>query len=408
VRRGDAHAPFLARLRKSGLDPSAFRHRHVAPWVVVGIVVLGLAILMPFTAPGLAPLSQRVATLASLVFLLATPGLVMGMGRRAVWIALLLVGLLYGLTAWGGVALHLEDLFVVAVIMSFAIFALAGFNLVFVLEEMVYDTHRLLHLRSRAWLAVPTALALALALAIPGWERRGGPHLPALWAASLAASGALVGWWAVRAVSPMPNDRAILRELHLFVVGTLAATGLADAIHYLQEATGLVPSLVAYLSLLGTWVYVSYTTLQRTHFLLRGRNVLPWVAILLSASFAIVAHAQGLYAAQGTPAVESLVGQRVTYMVVGVWVGIAFYAARAAWRLLDKFAAGRKGAVKAVAREGAKVVGGVLATERLVETTTYQIYRGLDKVLPGTHRPPEPPKGAEQQRDGSSGEGGNE
>src|SRR5207244_4422543 len=121
-----------------------------------------IAIVLPFTAPRLAPLSQRAATLASLVFLVATPGLVMGMGRRAFLVATVLVLALYGLTAWGGIAFHLEDLFVVAVLMGFAVFSLAGFNLVFVLEEMVYDAHRLLHLRSRAWLALPTLLALAL------------------------------------------------------------------------------------------------------------------------------------------------------------------------------------------------------------------------------------------------------
>jgi hypothetical protein len=384
--------PFLARLRRAGHNPAGFHPRHTSFWLVAGIVLLAVAIVLPFLAPRLAPLSQRTATLASLVFLVATPGLVMGMGRRAFLVATVLVAVLYGLTAWGGIAFHLEDLFILAVVTSFAIFALAGFNLVFVLEEIVYDGHRLLHLRSRAWLALPTLLAPRLALFIPAWGRY-GIHLPALWVASVLVAAAMLGWWAVRAIEPIPNDAAIVREMHLLVLGALAATGLADAVHYLQEASGLVPSLVAYVALLGTWVYVSYTTLQRTHFLLRGTNALPWVAILLSASFAIVAHAQALFLAQGSPAVESLVGQRVAYMVTGVWIGIGFYAARAVGRLLSGVAANRKGAVRAVAKEGVRVAGGVLATERLVEAATYRLYKGLDRVLPGSHRPPAPIKG---------------
>ncbi|MCA1812070.1 MAG: hypothetical protein LC623_08690 [Halobacteriales archaeon] len=392
--RPDRHAPFLRRLRRAGHNPSAFHPRHTSFWLVAGIVLLAVAIVLPFAAPRLAPLSQRVATLASLVFLVATPGLVMGMGRRAFLVALALVLLLYGVTASGGVAFDLEDLFVVAVLMSFAIFALAGFNLVFLLEEMVYDAHRLLHLRSRAWLAVPTLLALALALLIPEWERHGGPRLPALWVASVLVSAGLLGWWAVRALEPVRDDTAVVRELHLLVLGALGATALADAIHYLQQASALVPSLVAYVILLGTWVYVSYTTLQRTHFLLRGSNALPWVAILLSASFAIVAHAQARFLEQGNEAVERLVGQRVTFMVIGVWIGIGFYAARAGWRLLSGIARQRRGAVRVVAKEGARVAGGVLATERLVEAATYRLYKGLDRVLPGSHQPPEPIRGS--------------
>jgi hypothetical protein len=392
---GGPHAhPFLARLRRAGHNPAGFHPRHTSFWLVAGIVLLAVAILLPFVAPRLAPLSQRTATLASLVFLVATPGLVMGMGRRAFLVAAVLVLVLYGLTAWNGIAFHLEDLFVLAVVTSFAIFALAGFNLVFVLEEMVYDAHRLLHLRSRAWLALPTLLALALALLLPAWEAHGGLHLPALWVASVLVSAAMLGWWAVRALEPIPHHAAVVREMHLLVLGALAATGLADAVHYLQEASGLVPSLVAYVALLGTWVYVSYTTLQRTHFLLRGTNALPWVAILLSASFAIVAHAQTMFLAQGSNAVEHLVGQRVTYMVIGVWTGIGFYAARGAWSLLTGVAVSRKGAVRAVAKEGARVASGVLATERLVEAATYQFFKGMDRLIPGSHRPPAPVRGA--------------
>jgi hypothetical protein len=393
----DPHTPFLQRLRRAGHNPAGFHPRHTSFWLVAGIVLLAVAIVLPFLAPGLAPLSQRTATLASLVFLVATPGLVMGMGRRAFLVATILVLALYGLTAWGGIAFHLEDLFIAALVMSFAIFGLAGFNLVFVLEEMVYDAHRILHLRSRAWLALPTLLALGLALLLPAWEAHGGLHLPALWVASVLVAAGMLGWWAVRALEPIRHDAAIVREMHLLVLGALAATGLADAIHYLQEASGLVPSLVAYVALLGTWVYVSYTTLQRTHFLLRGTNALPWVSILLSASFAIVAHAQALFLAQGSPAVEHLVGQRVTSMVVGVWTGIGFYAARALWRLLSGIAGSRKGTVRVVAKEGARVAGGVLATERLVESATYKVFKGMDRLIPGSHRPPAPIRGSAWQ-----------
>src|ERR1041385_598393 len=91
-----AHPPaFLERLRRAGHNPAGFHPRHTSFWLVAGIVLLAIAILLPFLAPGLAPLTQRTATVASLVFLVATPGLVMGMGRRAFLVATALVLALY-------------------------------------------------------------------------------------------------------------------------------------------------------------------------------------------------------------------------------------------------------------------------------------------------------------------------
>jgi hypothetical protein len=384
----------------AGAGPPAapFRGRAAARIMVVGIVLLALTIAGPVWRPGLSAAAERVATLAALVFLLAAPGLAMRMGRRAFVVSAAVVAVLYAASATAALGLEVPvlpvqegDLFVVALLLSFAIFALAGFNLVFVLEEMVYDAHRLMHPRGRAWLAAPLGLCLLLAAGLPLWRAHGGPDLPALWAASVGGTALLSAWWLVRAFGAWRGSRAILRELHLFVVSVLTATLLADGISYLKEAAEFVPALVAYLVMVGTWVYVSYTTLQRTHFLLRARDPLPWVSLLLAASFAIAAHLQMLFRLQGVIAVEDLVGQRVGWMVAGVWVGIGFYSVRALWRGLHLVRADRDapGPARSAAGKAAKVAKGVLATERLAADATYRLYQELDKLLPGTPRPPQ-------------------
>lgn len=380
----------LRRARDSGRDPAPFtRGPRVKIWLTAGVLALMALTVVPFVRPGLSPMTERLATLLALLFLLASVGLWFGMRGRAFLVAFVLVALLYGLTAWTSLAFNVEDFFTIALLVSFGVFALAGFNLVFVLEEMVYDAHRTLHLRHPAWALMPTLVVGALALLIPVWRSAGGPRLSALWVASIANLVVLGSWWFIRLVNRL-DERTVLREIHLFVVGITAAAGLADGVRYLHKATGLVPSVVAYVVLLGTWVYVTYTTLQRAHFLMSGKDTLPWLAVLLAASFAILAHAQVLFEVEGVRAVDELVDLRVSYLIAGIWIGIAFYAARSLWRAA-RLARQRlilRGRAGEMADKAARVAESLLWTERAVEEAAFQVFRRMDEVLPGQSHAP--------------------
>jgi len=391
------HEPFLRRLRRAGRDPAAFRRGQARTWFAAGIAALAVLAVLPFAAPALSTLTARIANLLALVFLLAAAGLWMGMRGRAFAVSAAFVVTLYALTSWTPLAFPLiEDFFVLAVLVSFAIFALAGFNLVFVLEEVVYDAHVRLHVAGRVWAALPTAACVLLVLALPAWRAVGGPDLPALWTAAVVGALLLLFWWAVAWANDV-RDATVLRELHLFVVGALAATALADSVRAFDAVpksgvASLVPSLLAYLVLIGTWVYSSYTTLQRTHFLLKGENWRPWAAILMGASFAILAHAQVLVAQAGRQAVFDLADERVAYLVAGVWIGIAFYGARGlnrVFRFVQRSGLGARS--QKVVRQAERVTGGLARTEQVLQDTALVVFRSIDHVIPGKDQPPQVP-----------------
>ncbi|HLF16510.1 MAG TPA: hypothetical protein VI796_03650, partial [Candidatus Thermoplasmatota archaeon] len=402
-------------------DPTPFKGRRTKRVLVVGILGLAVLAAIPFRWPEMSLATERLATLLSLVFLIAAIGLWLGMGVRSFAVAVAMVLALYGATFWTRLAYDLADFFVVAVIVGFAIFALAGFNLVFVIEEMVHDLHRDLRLRGRAWTAAPTVAVLAIAAGLPWWRLQGGPSLPSLWIASVLGGLVLLGWWFVRALNDVPGGERILRELHLFVIGALAASGLADAVAYVRAGASLLPSLIGYAALLGTWFYVTYTSLQRAHFLLRGNNALPWLAILLGASFAVLAHVQVLFRAGGSRAVADLADERALYLVAGVWIGIGFYVLRALsdlLRLALRSGGVRTTAGRTVATGGARVAEGLLHTPEALEEAAFQLFRRMDELLPGQHRPPQrrgwavephgevkPLEGEESQPPGGGGAG---
>lgn len=400
LRHWRIHVPFLARLRQSGHDEAGFHAPKVGTWFKLGVAAIAVLAVLPFVTPQWSGTTERLATLASLVFLFAAVGLWLGLGGRAFLVASTMVAMLYAATAWTTFAFPLADFFVVAVVASFSVFALAGFNLVFVLEEVVYDVHVRLHVRHRAWEAGPTMLVLAIAIALPVWESSGGPTMPALWTASIAASLALLGWWFIAVVNGI-RGRAVLRELHLLVVGALLASAAADSLFLLEKLPHLIPSLIAYLVLIGTWVYVTYTTLQRTHFLLRGDDAAPWVAILLGASLAILAHAQVLFRTQGSRALTDLADTRLHYLSIGVWVGIAFYVLRSLARILgylrDTRGLGVRG--RQVAGQAARVAGTLEGTARGVQGAAGAVLRGIDHVLPGHAAPAKRVEGWELDKD---------
>ncbi len=391
--RDDIHASTLA-VRKRITSAHAFRDRNVAVLFFVGIPVLTLLAMLPLatqdpvTRAQVASITERLTTVGALSFLIAAPGYWLGLGHRSLAIAGAIVVALYAATAWLGGTGGVNDVFVVARVLAFLIFGLAGFNLVFVLEEMIYDGHRLLPHRRRGWLALPFFLDAALCLFLPWWWGNGGLFLPTFWIAAMITTAMLGSWWFIRLVNQIDLRQIVIRELHLFAAGILAAGLLADAVQYLVDVEGLMPSLLAYGALLATWVYVSYTTLQRTHLLLRGRNAAPWAAILLAATFAIVAHGQELFLKQGTVAVQDLFTQRMDFMIYGVWIAIAFYAVRGVWRALRLVTALRTLTPRGrhVAQQAARVARGVLGTERVVEQATRGLFMGLDRALPGHAR----------------------
>jgi len=393
---GAMHEPFLRRLRKAG-RPDSF-HGRARTWLVLGVLALAVLAFLPIVAPQWSGLTERVATLLSLVFLMASVGLWMGMRGRAFAVAAVFVLSLYALTFWTRLAFPLQDFFVVAVLASFAVFALAGFNLVFVLEEIVYDAHVRIHVAGAFWAAVPTVFVLGIVVGLPLWhDYGGGPAMPALWIASVAGAVLLLAWWFLAWAKGLEGS-PVLQEIHLFVLGALAATALADGVRALgaiERLPSLVPSLLAYIVLIGTWVYVSYTTLQRTHFLLRADNWRPWMSILLGASFAILAHSQVLVAQQGTKAVADLVDLRITWVVAGVWLGIAFYVVRGMNRIF-RFVRETRGVGERsakVAGTAERVAGGLMGTEKVVQEAAAAVFHGLDTVIPGHHgkASPQPP-----------------
>lgn len=391
MRARKVHQPLLARLRVAGHDETGFHAPKVSTWFRIGVAAVAVLAILPFVTPQWSQTTERLATLGALVFLVAAIGLWLGLGSRAFLVSGTLVGLLYAATAWTPYAFPFADFFVVAVVASFAVFALAGFNLVFVLEEIVYDIHVRLHPRSRWWQALPTLVILGLAVALPFWTRHGGPALPAFWIASVIGAAVLLGWWFVALVNDL-SGRIVLRELHLFIIGALAASLAADGIVLLARLPSILPSLFAYLVLIGTWIYVSYTTLQRTHFLLRGDNAGPWVAILLGASLAIVAHAQVLFAQRGTTAVTDLADRRLHYLAGGLWLGIAFFVLRSLVRILGHVrqtrGLGARG--RHVADKAARVAGRLEESERVLHDAADLVLRGIDQVLPGEKAPPAP------------------
>lgn len=398
------HDPFLKRLRHLGHDETGFHAPQVQTWFKLGVAVIAVVAVLPFVTPQWSGASERLATLASLVFLVAAIGLWLGLGRRAFIVSGTLVLLVYAATSWTVFAFPLDDFFVVGLLVSFIVFALAGFNLVFLLEELVYDIDVRLHERGPNWTILPLGVALSVAIGLPVLARQGGPEFPLLWTSSLVACATLAGWWVATRLQRF-DGRVVRRELQLFAIGTLLASALADGVGYLDRlhaVSSLAPSLLVYLVLIGTWVYASYSTLQRTHFLLRGDNAAPWVAILLGASLAVIAHAQTLFVQQGQAAVVDFADGRVAYLNTGIWIGLGFYILRSAGRILSYL--GQTGGLgdrsRRLAGQAARVAdqleGG---TERVLAGAAQTVLRGIDHALPGRESKGRTPQGWELDDD---------
>ncbi len=356
----------------------------------IGAAALVVLAFMPVQWPSTRDLAARLGTILSMVYLVAAVGLKFRMGHRAFAVAWGLVSILYVASAAAGVALlEQRDFQVLAVLVSFGFFALAGINVVFVLEEMVHDIHRELLARRRFWVALPEATLVGATIALALLPSLGGPRLGGALGAGILGCSALGLYWVVRAFRPL--RQAILRELHLLAYGVLLASLLADGVRQLSTASLLVPSVAAFLILVLTWVYVSYTAIQRAHFLLGGRDVLPWMAVLVSASHAIVTHALVRFEAGGGQAVLELASQRTAYLVVGVWLGIVIYALQGLYglvvRIRDERSLGPSS--RMAAARIARLVETFLAIQGRAAATVAGILAGVDRALPGQRHPPE-------------------
>ncbi len=355
------------------------------PWVLASLAALAATAVLPILLPATADVLQRTTPLFSLFFFLAAIGHWLRMGNRAFAVAGAMTLVIYGITAWTPSAFGLEDFFVIALLSSLLVFALAGFNAVFILEEMMYDIQRLSHFRHPLWRFVPTLAVLALAWGLPALSWTGMPFLRTLWIVAIVHSVILGGWWFVRAFNPIPEG-PVLKELHLIVAGTSSMAALIDVIRTVRNEPGIFPSVLAYLVLIGTWFYVSYTTLQRTRFLMGRGNATPWLLILMSASFAIIQHAFLHYNTQTGLGIAFLLNQRLGYVIFGIGVGMAVYLVQALWRIFrslrDERTVSPTGRI--IAGRLARIAESLLSAEqRVIEGTAASVYRGVDRLLPG-------------------------
>jgi hypothetical protein len=375
----------------------------VALLAFVGLAILGLLALAPAlagpvpwlgwhgaslaTQQNVTQATERLTTIGALVFLLAAPGYWLGLGHRSLAVAAVVVGLVYAGIA--GLGSTQKDLLTIALILAFLVFAVAGFNLVFVLEDLIYAAHRQLPHDRHGLAGAPFFVLLGLCFFLPWWPSHAGLSLPSLWVATMAAAFVLGVWWFIRLVNGLDRRGLVLRELHLLVSGALAAALLADLVGYIVGVESVLPTFLAYVTLLGTWVYASYVTLQRTHSLMPGRGAAPWAALLLAGTYAIVSHLQILYYEQDPlAAVTDVFRYRMAYMIFGIWIGLAFYLGRGLWRSLRAVlqlrtmpAGGRH-----VAEQAVRMAAGVRATERAMGQAARGLYLGLDRAIPGSRR----------------------
>lgn len=391
VRPGrDWYLPTFTRLRRRGHDPKRFADRRAWPWLAFGggALVALIVLTVAWTAGG--AVLERVATILALYFFLVAVSAWAGLGARAPWVALAAVALLYG-ASFATRLVDLHDLFLLSLIVGLLLFVLAGFNLLFVLEEVIYDAHRLMRLRSPWWAALSAAVSVGLVIVLPLADAAVGLHAPSLHAAAIGASMLLAVVWAVRFAGR--TSMAVVREADLLVAGLLAGAGLADLVGLLRGTTGLVPSIVAYAAIVGTWLYVSFTTLQRAQYFMRAADVVPWTAVLLSSGFAVLAHVHSQYRLSGALAFPDLVNVRVGYLLLGLWLGLAFFVLRGLWRILvfirDERSLGT--GTRRVAGSLARLTEEVLTSEQRAARVTWRAIGALDRVVPGRRARPTPP-----------------
>ncbi|MGB1697332.1 MAG: hypothetical protein ACPHK8_02920 [Thermoplasmatota archaeon] len=373
--------PVMRRIRADRRATSPLRDPLQRSILMAGLALLIALASLPFTQVQWSLPAERIATIASLFFLVAAGGQVFGLKGRSFIIAFFVVGALYGLTSLGQFVFEFEDFFVIAVLVSFLIFVMAGFYLTLLLEDGIAWVQDRVSPEEPQGSLVVFLLATILMGTLPAlgafwiWFKW-------LWVTSLIGVVILGAWWAVHVKRNLHPD-PVMRDLDLLVAGTLAAVGLAEVVSRIREESHFVPSVLAYVALLGTWLYLSYVTVRRTQALLKHNDPGPWLSILFAAAFSIIAHAERRFRIDVDYATDSLLGLRVAYLLAGIWIGIAFFAIRASWTTLqhvrDTAKLGTKG--RKLARAAARVTEELLEAEQRIDDAAESFFTGLDRGM---------------------------
>lgn len=373
--------PVMRRIRVDRRATSPLRDPVQRNILLAGLVLLIILGSFPFLKVDWSVGAERVATIASLFFLLAAGGQAFGLGARSFLVSAVGVSLLYIFTAWTWFFFEFEDFFLIAVLVSFLVFVMAGFYLVLLLEDGVaWMQDRVSPDRPRGSLVV-FLIAAGLMGVLPTIGAY-GIWLKWVWVTSVIGVVILGSWWIVHIKRRLHPD-PVMRDLDLLVLGSIAAVGLAELISRIREETHLLPGIVAYVSLLATWIYLSYVTVRRTQALLKHNDPGPWLSILFAAAFSIIAHAERRFRFDADYAADSLLGQRVLYLLIGIWLGVGFFATRASWTALkhvrDTKGLSPKG--RKMARAAARVTEEILETEDRIDEAAGSLFRKIDDVF---------------------------
>jgi hypothetical protein len=329
----EPNLPIGHRLAEPRKRKRAFQQANVLPWVFTAVIALSTLIILGFVRSDSSEVIILASTAASLFFLVFAFGLIGGLGKRAAPFALFVTGLLYALTEWTPWFVNTRSALVLAVLVAFILFGLAGFNFLFLVEELLFDIHKALQLKGTLWNAIPTLVILGVTPLVYWILPSIGIPWPTLSIGMPVIYLLLIISWIVRWRAG-PRGIKIVHEGHFLAIGIIVGAGLADVVRLLQQVEGIVPSILVYLSIIVTWVFISYTTLQRAQYFIRGTDVLPWLSILYAAAFAVLAHVHFLYGAAGGIGLAAVNDVRINYLTFGVWLGLAFFTFRGAWRFL--------------------------------------------------------------------------
>lgn len=383
---GVGELPVVRKLRARRDGKKPFQQPHVLPWVLGGLASLGVLVALGFLLPERSDVVIIASTTLALFFLLFALGLVANLGRRAAVVAVVATGLLYAVTAWTPLV-GVKSALVLALLVAFVVFALAGFNVLFVVEEVLFDIHRQLHIRGTFWNAVPTLVLIGVTPLVYWLLPLVGLRWPTLQIGMPLVLLLLLIAWIVR-WRVGPHALELVHEAHFLSIGIIVGAGLADIVAMLHQVEGIIPSIVAYLSIIVTWVFVSYTTLQRAQYFLRAGDVLPWMALLFASAFAVLAHVHFLYGTAGAPGLAAVQDVRVNYLVFGVWLGLLFFVVRGVWRFFrfvrDEKRLGSR--ARSTAGRFARVMEEAMHSSNRLERIGGRVLYGLDRVIPGGER----------------------
>lgn len=372
--------PVMRRIRADQRASSPFRDPGQRTFLIFGGLLLAFLTSLPFWADQWTIGAERMATLASLFFLVAAGGQAFGLKARSFLVSFLVVAFLYVATAWTWFVFDLEDFFILAVIVSFLIFIMAGFYITLLLEDgvaWVQDRVSPEEPQGSAVMLLTSAVMMGVLPALGAYVI----WLKWLWIASVVGVAILGSWWLVHIKKNLHPD-PVMHDLDLLIAGILAAVGLAEVVTRFREQAAL-PGILAYGALLLTWFYLSYMTVRRTQVLIKHRDPGPWISILFAAAFSVVAHALRRFRFDAAYAADSLLGQRIVYLEAGIWIGITYFALRSSWTALKHIRDNTNMSPKSrrFARAAARVTEEILEVEQKMDKGTSRFFHGVDEAI---------------------------